>query len=176
MRADILDVVMRKLLLIGLLALVVPATALPRNPPPPPPTANGTLSIREGRGTVQLNARGSITGRLNGKITITDFNPYDAKRPVVYGSKTTVYRGDKVTVYRGSNVRFRAVGPRFKVKLEGRAIFLSAIGRGEGLVDGSGDVQANIFYDGVWSLNDDPYRSLPDDPTAFELAASPPTG
>jgi hypothetical protein len=164
---------MRKLLVIGLIALVVPATALSRSPKPPPP--NGTLSIREGRGMVQVNARGSITGRLNGKITITDFNPYDSKRPVVYGSKTTVYRGDKITVYRGSNLRFRAIGSRFKVKLEGRAIFVSAIGRGEGSLDGSGDVQANIYYDGVWSLNDEPYHSLPDDPTAFELAGPPPS-
>jgi hypothetical protein len=52
-------------------------------------------------------------------------------------------------------------------------MFVSAIGRGKGVLDGAGDVTANIFYDGVWSLNDEPYKSLPDDPTPFELVAPP---
>ena len=52
-------------------------------------------------------------------------------------------------------------------------MFVSAIGRGTGSLDGAGDVTANIFYDGVWSLNDEPYKSLPDDASSFELVASP---
>ena len=58
---------------------------------------NGTLSIREGRGIVQVDARGSMTGRVNGKIAITDPKPYDSKRPVVYGSTKTTYRNVKTT-------------------------------------------------------------------------------
>ncbi len=166
---------MQKLLVPFLLVLVLPATAFAKKPAPPP-VANGTLSIREGRGIVQLNVRGSITGRLRGKIAITDPNPYDSKRPVVYGAAKTVYKNDKTVVYQGRNVRFRLIGSQYTVRLDGRAIFMSAIGRGRGMIDGAGSVQANIFYDGVWSLNDEPYHSLPDDPTAFDLSSQPPTG
>jgi hypothetical protein len=125
---------------------------------------------------VLLSARGSITGRVNGKITITDPNPYDANRPVVYGATKTQYRNDKTALYLGRNLRFRLLGSLFQVRIEGRSIFMSAIGRGKGTLDGEGDPSANIFYDGVWSLNDEAYHSLPDDPTAFELAGVPQPG
>ena len=164
---------MRKLLVPFLLVLVLPATAFARQPQPPP-AVNGTLSIREGRGIVQLNARGSITGRLRGKITITDPNPYDSKRPVVYGARKTTYKNDKTVVYQGKNMRFRLIGALYTVKLQGRAIYMSAIGHGKGMIDGDGDVAQNVFYDGVWSLNDEPYHSLPDTATTFELAAPTP--
>ena len=165
---------MRKLLIpCLLLALVIPATAYTRAQPVGP--GNGTLSIREGRGVAQLNVRGSMTGRLNGRLTITDPKPYDAKRPVVYGAARTIYRSEKTTVFQGKNLRFRLIGAQFQIRLQGKAIFVSAIGRGNGLLDGVGDVTANIFYDGVWSLNDEPYKSLPDDLSSFELVA-PPTG
>ena len=162
---------MRKLLILCLLALAIPAaTAAARNAPP---ASNGSLSIREARGIVQLNARGSMTGRLNGRITITDFKPFDAKRAIVYGATKTIYRNEKTTVFQGKNLRFRAIGAQFKIRADGKAIFVSALARGQVLLDGAGDVNANIFYDGVFSLNDEQYRSLPDDPTPFELVGSP---
>lgn len=163
---------MRKLLVPFLLLFVLPATGFARDAPPQP--VNGTLSIREGRGIVQLNARGSMTGRLRGKITITDPNPYDSKRPVVYGATRTIYRNEKTIVYQGRNIRFRLIGSAYNIRLEGRAIFMSAIGRGQGMLNGEGDAQAGVFFDGVWSLNDEPYRSLPDDPTSFDLEVTPP--
>lgn len=162
---------MRKLLVLCLISLVIPAAAYTRTAPP---ANNGTLSIREARGIVQLNARGSMTGRLNGRLTITDPRPYDAKRPIVYGSTKTIYRNEKTTVYRGKNLRFRLIGAQFELRAEGKAMFISAIARGRVTLDGVGDVSANIFYDGVWSLNDEPYHSLPDDPATFELVGSPP--
>jgi len=154
-----------------LLLLLLPATAFAREPTPPPGNS-GTLSIREGRGVVQLNARGSITGRVRGRVTITDPNPYDTKRPVVYGARRTIYRSEKTIVYVGPNVRFRLIGALFNTRVEGRAIFLSAIGRGKGVLDGVGDTAKGVFFDGVWSLNDEPYHSLPDEPTNFELATA----
>jgi hypothetical protein len=162
---------MRKVLVLFLIALAVPATALSRTSQPP--ADNGTLSIRDGRGVLVLSARGSMTGRLNGRITITDPKPYDAKRPVVYGAKKIIYRNERTTIYQGRNMRFRLIGSLYQVRLDGRAIFMSAIGRGKGTIDGAGDTDANIFYDGVWSLNEEPYQSLPDDPTTFELAVPP---
>ena len=164
---------MRKLLIPCLLALVIPATAYTRTAAPP--AANGTLSIREARGIVQLDVRGSMSGRLNGRLTITDPKPYDSKRPVVYGATKTIYRSEKTTIFQGKNLRFRLIGALYQVRLQGKGMFVSAIGRGKGLLDGAGDVTANIFFDGTWSLNDEQYKSLPDDPTPFELAA-PPSG
>lgn len=156
---------MRTTVLLFVLALFAPAAALST-----PSPHNGTLSIREGRGIVHLDARGSVTGRANGKITITDPKPYDSKRPVVYGATKTTYRNVKTTVYQGKNLRFRLSGARFNLRIQGRAIFLSAIARGTGSIDGTGDPAANIYYDGVWSLNDSPYQSLPDVATPFDLA------
>jgi hypothetical protein len=162
---------MRRLLVLFLLLLVVPATASSQ---PLPQPEDGTLSIREGRGMVFLNARGSITGRFEkGKLTVTDPRPFDSKRPVVYGASKTTYRGVKTTIYQGRNIRFRLIGAMFQTKIEGRGIFMSAIGRGRGIIDGAGDAQAGIFYDGVWSLNDEQYHSLPDETTGFQLVAPP---
>jgi hypothetical protein len=155
---------MRKLLALLVLALVLPIGAYAQQR-----ASNGTLSIREGRGVVQLDVRGSMTGRVNGRLTVIDPKPFDAKRPVVYGAKKTVYRNARTTVYQGKKVRFRLGGARFVVRMEGKAIFLSAIARGTGMLDGAGDLSTNLYYDGVWSLNDEPYHSLPDDPTPFEL-------
>jgi hypothetical protein len=136
------------------------------------PATDGTLSVKDARGTVQLSSRGSLIGRFErGKVTITDPNPYDARRPAVLGAEVTVYRNAKTTVYSGKDVRIRIGGGMTHVRIEGRGIYLSAVGRGTGMIDGAGSVPAGVFYDGVWSLNDDDYRSLPDEPTRFQLAA-----
>ena len=161
---------MRKLLVLLVVLLAVPAAAYSQGS-----AQNGTLSIREGRGIVQLDARGSMTGRLNGKLTVTDLKPFDAKRPVVYGATKTIYKSAKTTLYQGKNVRFRLGGARFVIRMEGKAIFLSAIARGTGTLDGNGDPAANVFYDGVWSLNDEPYHSLPDGATNFDLVTPTPS-
>ena len=161
---------MRKFLILCLAALTIPAASFARSAPP---ANNGTLSIREARGIVQLNARGSMTGRLNGRLTITDPRPYDVKRAIVYGATRTIYRNEKTTVFQGKNLRFRAIGAQFRIRAEGKAIFVSALARGSVLLDGAGDPSANIFYDGVFSLNDEEYQSLPNDRTEFDLVTSP---
>jgi hypothetical protein len=165
---------MRKFLIPCLIALAIPATALAfTRTPPLPPGSNGTLSIREARGVVYLYARGSMTGRLNGRVTITDPKPFDSKRAIVYGATKTIYRNEKTTVFQGKNLRFRAIGALFQIRAEGKTIFVSALARGWVTLDGAGDVSANIYYDGVFSLNDEAYRSLPDDPERFDVVASP---
>jgi hypothetical protein len=162
---------MRRLLVLLLVLLAVPAAALSS---PLPQPQDGTLSVREGRGMVFVNAKGSITGRFEkGKLTVIDLNPFDSKRPVVYGASKTTYRGAKTTIYQGRNVRFRLIGAHYQTRVEGRGIFLSAIGRGRGIIDGAGDAQAGVFYDGVWSLNEEEYHSLPDEATGFQLVAPP---
>ena len=138
------------------------------------PRGQGTLSIRDGKGMVQLSARGSMIGRFErGKVTITDPNPHDARRAVVLGAERKVSRGAKTTVYSGKDVRIRIVGWLAHVRIEGRGIHLSAVGSGRGMVEGTGDPALGVFYDGVWSLNDEPYTSLPDELTGFQLAGPP---
>jgi hypothetical protein len=139
------------------------------------PVTDGTLSVKDAKGMVQLSSRGSLIGRFErGKVTITDPNPYDARRPTVLGAEVIVYRNAKTTVYSGKGVRIRIGGGLTHVRIEGRGVYVSAVGRGTGLIEGAGSVQAGVFYDGVWSLNDDDYHSLPDDPTRFQLAALKP--
>jgi hypothetical protein len=159
------------LVLFSMLPFVAAAPALGGAP------SDGTLSVRDGRGMVQLSSRGSMIGRFaRGKVTITDANPYDARRPVVFGQEKTVYRSATTTVYHGKDVRFRIAGGLAHVRIEGRGIHLSAVGRGRGMIDGAGSVPLGVFYDGVWSLNDEAYSSLPDDLTGFQLTGPPPPG
>jgi hypothetical protein len=139
------------------------------------PMDDGTLTVRDGRGTLTLKFRGSLIGRLNrGKVTVTTSQ---------YGTTTSVVRGWETrdflpqgTVYGGSNIRFRvADDKRITVKLNGKGLNFSAVGRGEAYIDGIGSPAAGIFFDGTFSLNGEAYKSLPDERTRVELRApSPP--
>jgi hypothetical protein len=138
--------------------------------------SEGTLSVRDGRGMLQLTSRGTMIGRIaSGKLTVVDPNPYDNRRAIVLGAeKRVTSRNLKTTVYSGQDIRLRVTGGRANVKFNGRGIHLSAVGRGSGLVDGTGDLSTGVFFDGVWSLNDEDYHSLPDVLTGFDLAGPPP--
>ena len=136
---------------------------------------DGTLSVRDAKGLVQLSSRGTMIGRIaNGKLTVTDPNPNDARRPIVLGAeRRTVSRNQKTTIYSGKDIRLRVTGGLVHVRFEGRGIHLSAVGRGRGLLDGTGDPAAGVFFDGVLSLNDEDYHSLPDALTAYDLVGPP---
>ena len=69
----------------------------------------------------------------------------------------------------GRNISFRAVDGRYAVTVLGSGIYLSAVGRGTVLVDGAGD---QGVADGVMSIDDEPYQSLPDIATSFELGTT----
>jgi hypothetical protein len=157
-----------------LLAVFLAFGAAPVQASPP---GDGTLSVRDGRGMVQLSSRGTLIGRIErGKITVTDPNPFDARKPRVWGAQTTrKSRNQKTTVYSGRNLRLRSTGGYFHVRFQGRGIQLSAVGRGKGLIQGMPeDPSAPAASDGVWSLNDEEYRSLPEEVTGFNLVAPPP--
>lgn len=136
---------------------------------------DGTLSVRDGKGLVQLSSRGTMIGRIaSGKLTVTDPNLNDTRRPIVLGAeKRTVSRNQKTTIYTGKDIRVRITGGLTHVRFEGRGIHLSAVGRGSGLLDGTGDPTTGIFFDGVWSLNDEDYHSLPDELERFDLLGPP---
>jgi hypothetical protein len=136
---------------------------------------DGTLSVRDGQGMVELSARGAFIGRVErGKITVTDRNPFDARRPVVLGFERKTSRNLKTTVYSGRDMRLRSTGAFVHVRLEGRGINLSAVGRGRGLIQGIPESSPRAAVDGLWSLNDEEYVSLPEILTGFQLVGPPP--
>jgi hypothetical protein len=136
---------------------------------------DGTLTVRDGRGEIVIRARGSIIGRLGkGTLTVTDAADEEATI-IVRGAEKARPWNVRTTAYSGTNIRFRiAHDRRVVIKLNGRAIFFSAVGRGDGWMDGKGDPAAGIFFDGSYSLNGQPYSSLPDVRTRFELVLPPP--
>src|ERR687896_1103011 len=155
-------------------ALVLPvfAAVLPAAPANAGPPANGTLSVKDGKGMVQLSSRGTLIGRVQrGRIVVTDPNPFDVRSPLVLGADTTrKSRNRKTTTYTGRNLRLRSTRGYFHFRFEGNGIQLSAVGRGRGLIEGQpDDPTTGPVNDGLWSLNDEEYRSLPPDVTGFDL-------
>jgi hypothetical protein len=132
------------------------------------------LTVRDGRGAISVRLRGSVIGRL-GKGTLTVTETFDGATIVVRGhDRPPVVRGF-TTTYIGTNIRFRiAHDRRVGVKLFGKGLNFSAVGRGDGWMDGLGDPAAGIFFDGSYSMNGQPYQSLPDIRTRFELILPPP--
>jgi hypothetical protein len=138
------------------------------------PVEDGTLSVRDGRATIQLRMRGGVIGRFaRGKLTVTD-SIDDGTSVVVRGADRERDVTERTTVYSGTNIRFRITDDRrFVVKINASRINFSAVGRGDGWLDGGGDPEEGIFFDGSYSLNGEEYQSIPDVRERFELAASP---
>jgi hypothetical protein len=158
---------MRRLLVLTLLlsACTVPLALAAGTP------TDGTLSVKRGRGTITLKLTGTIIGRVaNGRVQIRDFKPGDGHEPQWSCKRHRISR--QVSYCTGRNLGFRVEDGRFTVNLKGTGISISAVGHGEVDVDGAGDTGVS---DGVMSLDDGPYQSLPDDLTIFFLG-SPPSG
>jgi hypothetical protein len=170
----ILRTSMRRLVWISVLAfaLAVPAVGFALSG-----DNDGTLSVRAGTGKVSLYFNGSAVGRLqHGAIQVTDpvagdgpgfeFSNCDVVRNK---SDTTTNPNDTIKLCRGDNIRFRAIGGKYQIKIWGTGIYLSVVGHGYIIINGAGD-DPNVDSDGTYSLNDGPYRSLPDLATQFTLA------
>lgn len=137
---------------------------------------DGTLSVKRGKGLVKLYFKGTAIGRINGKIQVRDFKPFDDADPQILGCKGRLRHSPVlvgVSYCEGRNVSFRILDGRYNVRLQGVGIFLSAVGYGSVTVDGRGDQGVN---DGVMALNDDPYQSLPDTSVTYLLEAPPQPG
>lgn len=161
---------MRRLVLLTLLALgaVAPAAAVTMGG-----SGDGTLSVRNGFGRVALKFTGSAIGRVGqGSISINDPIASDGVGFDFSNNCDRIEPGLKPTalICSGENIRFRAIGGRYSVVVKGSGIFLSAVGRGNVILDGRGD-DPRVERDGVYSLNDAPYKSLPDGERLFNLAA-----
>jgi hypothetical protein len=136
-----------------------------------PPVEDGTLTVREGRAIIQLRMKGTVIGRLGkGRLTVTD--SANGATIIVRGEEGEIPISGRTTVYTGRNIRFRiADEKRFTVKLAGKGLNFSAVGRGDGWIDGWGDPEEGVFYDGTYELNGVDFPTLPNERTRFELAA-----
>jgi hypothetical protein len=117
--------------------------------------------------------KGTVIGRLGkGRLTVTD--SADGATIIVRGEEGETPLSGRTTVYTGRNIRFRiADEKRFTVKLAGKGLNFSAVGRGDGWIDGWGDPDEGVFYDGTYALNGVDFPTLPNERTRFELAAPP---
>jgi hypothetical protein len=162
---------MRRLLVpFGLFALLVPSASAEGTE-----REEGTLSIRDGRGSVVVHARGAVIGQLtrlerNGKLVIEDLDAADGSEPRVVGADWARTRADGTPVYGGKGIRFRLIGGRFVLRVTNAVgLQLSVVGRGNVTLDGAGSLGSGIAYDGTFSLNGEPAESLPDEPEPFPL-------
>jgi hypothetical protein len=157
------------------LALVAPATAyaVVRGSG----SDDGTLSVKSGIGRVYLSLNGSVVGRLGGKgiIAVTDPNPNDGLGFDFTGCDVETDKSTSTSVChsdgQGNVVRFRAIGGKYLITIRGSGIFLSAVGHGYATINGAGD-DPNIDFDGTYSVNDGPYKSLPNNLSTVPLTAS----
>ncbi len=65
---------------------------------------------------------------------------------------------------------------RFVVRITGSKINFSAVGRGDGWLDGWGNPAKGVYFDGSYSLNGDAYKSIPDVRGPIQLSALPTAG
>jgi hypothetical protein len=139
------------------LLLAIPAVSPARTMPP----GDGTLVIKGGRGTIVLQIKGAAVGWMaNGKLTLTDNDPYDENTPLVRG-RIKQQLNDATTVYKGHNIRFRMAQGSYRLRFEGAGIHLSAVGRGWVTFDGDERFENN----GTYSLNGATPEPIPVDPT-----------
>ena len=141
---------------------------------------DGTLSVKNGIGRVYVSINGSIVGRLGGKasIKVVDPNPNDGFGPEFLGCDAMTRDRSTSTTYcqtdgKGSVVRFRAIGGNYGILIRGHGIFLSAVGHGYATLNGWANDDPTIDADGTYSVNDGPYKSLPDYGGTVQLAAPP---
>jgi len=158
---------MRRLLTFAMLiALAVPASSAARERSP----TDGTLSVRDARGTIVLNVRGGVIGSFaQGSVRIVDPVEGDGTGPIVSGDEFRKEIDEKTDIYRGTRVRFRIIGGAFKVIVKGRGINLSLVGKGTVTLNGAGTGD-----DGTYSVNGGEYSPIPDFLFPFPLSATSP--
>jgi hypothetical protein len=157
---------MRRLLVtLAFIALALPAAAAAMRLDP----SDGTLSVRDGRGTFTINARGGVIGSFaHGRVVVTDPIDADGTGPIVSGDDWHKDRSDTTTVYGGTHVRFRLIGGTFRIKVVGTGINLSVVGHGTVTLNGQGTDD-----DGTYSVDSATYAPVPDF-AQFPLTAATP--
>jgi hypothetical protein len=141
----------------------------------------GMLSVERAKGTVILEIRGAVLGRLAvGTLRVTDTTPRDRFEPLVVGRRLTEETISSTTVvYRGAGIRFRMVGGGTRIVARGAGISISAVGRGTVVLDA--DRKLPTEDAGVYSLEGvdcqvEPESCLPLPETATRFVLAPPGG
>jgi len=150
-----------------LVALALPAASAAR----PRGANDGTLSVRDARGTITIQARGGVIGSFaQGRVTISDPVDGDGTGPIVTGDDfPPIERSETTTTWRGNKVRFRIIGGTFRVVVKGRGINLSFVGKGNVILNGAGTED-----DGTYAVNGAEYSPIPDFAFPFFLSATNP--
>ena len=158
---------MRSLLALTMLAaLALPAASAARTQSP----TDGTVSVRDARGTITISARGGVIGSFTrGSVTINDPIDGDGTGPVVTGDDWSKDRNETTTTWGGTKVRFRIIGGSFKIVVKGRGINLSLVGTARVTLAGAGTAD-----DGEYSVNGGDYFPIPGFPFAFPLSSTSP--
>ena len=160
---------MRSLLTFALLAmLALPAASAARERG----STDGTLSVRDGRGVVVVSGRGGAIGSfVRGSVTISDPIDGDGTGPIVMGDDFPPKERDMdTTTWRGNKVRFRIIGGTFTIRVQGRGINLSFVGKGTVKLNGLDDPDG----DGAYSVNGAAYTPISPLPVSFPLTAQSP--
>jgi hypothetical protein len=158
---------MRALLTFAVLvALALPAASAARNQG----ASDGTLSVRDGRGTITISVRGGVIGSFaRGSVRISDPIDGDGTGPIVTGDEWSNERDATTTTWGGTKVRFRIIGGSFRIVVRGRGINLSLVGKGSVTLDGASTVD-----DGSYSVNGGEYLAMPEFPFPFSLSSTSP--
>jgi hypothetical protein len=158
---------MRALLTLAVLAaLALPAASAARDQG----ASDGTLSVRDARGTVTISVRGGVIGSFaRGSVRISDPVDGDGTGPIVTGDEWSNERDATTTTWGGTKVRFRIIGGSFRIVVKGRGINLSLVGKGNVTLDGAGTVD-----DGSYSVNGGEYLAMPEFPFPFPLSSTSP--
>jgi hypothetical protein len=133
----------RRILLLAILALAVPAGALAA----PAAVGDGALALNSASGTIYVSGRGLIYGHFDsGTLMVLDYRPDDGlSTPVVSSGKGKFVKGTGSGVFSGADVRFLLPSGRYTIELIGVGIDASAVGKG------------NIFTTGLGSPDDGSY-------------------
>ena len=141
----------------------------------------GTLYVEGGKGTVTVEIKGNVIGRLaSGTVRVVDTTPRDRFFPYVQGRKLKITRiNAKTTLYKGQALRFRMLGGSSKIVVKGTGISVSAVGRGFVTLDADRLVpeeEAGVYsLDGVdCSIEAQLCTPLPDEPERQPISAPKP--
>jgi hypothetical protein len=145
---------MRRFLVIcaALCALAAPAGAAAAR------EGDGTLAVRNAGGdpgqvVVWLSVSGAVIGQIDsGTILVDDLSTSLDVAPVVVGAEHSRDLPSGATKYSGTDIRFRAVGGRYWIRVAGRGIDLNVVGQGQAKLAGSA---------GRYSLNGGSWLSIP---------------
>ncbi|HEY1368620.1 MAG TPA: hypothetical protein VGF23_15975 [Gaiellaceae bacterium] len=151
----------RAFLLAVLISVLAPVAALAASSP----TDDGTLVVKNAtnddrRVSVVSLSRfdGAIVGQIDqGRLVVTDPDPNDDVVPDVTGAESEHSVNDKVTIYSGTDIRFRAVGGTFTLKIYGRGVDVNAVGTGSVTLAGS----LFVARTGQYSIDGAPFARLP---------------